>query len=221
MKFSINGYVFTAKINRFPSGELGVVLPNGLPAIVGEVIVHYDWVEYKDSGLSVIAQLLDAIDRRYLCSYQKILSMPYVPYSRQDRVCNKGESFSLKAFTSIINSFGFNRVITWDNHSDVATALINNCTNVSQESLITGQGFGEEVTQKSLILISPDNGAIKKTRAIAKFFGADEIVRCDKERDISTGRIVSTSVLDKELVLMYDNFLVVDDLCEKGGTCLG
>jgi hypothetical protein len=30
IKFSINGYEFVAKINRFPSGELGGVLPNDL-----------------------------------------------------------------------------------------------------------------------------------------------------------------------------------------------
>ena len=48
-----------------------------------------------------------------------LLTMPYVPYARQDRVCNPGEAFSIKAFSRIINSLEFSSVVVYDPHSDV------------------------------------------------------------------------------------------------------
>lgn len=218
MLFKINGYLYTVKINKFPSGEFGVVLPRPLPIGISELEIHYDWVEYTDRGLMVVAQLLEAISNHYLGkTYNKALVIPYFPYSRQDRVCNEGESFSLKVFASFVNSLGFDKVETWDNHSNVTTALINNCVNIPQENFVSQIDFLKE---NRVALVAPDLGAIKKTSDIAKRFGKNEIIRCDKNRDISTGQIKSIEVLDKELVKGYNNFFVADDICDGGGTFL-
>jgi ribose-phosphate pyrophosphokinase len=58
------------------------------------------------------------------------LIMPYIPYARQDRKCDEGESFTLKVFTNLINSANFSKVTVIDAHSDVALALLNNCVNI-------------------------------------------------------------------------------------------
>ena len=47
------------------------------------------------------------------------LSMPYLPYGRQDRVCATGQAFSLEVFAQLITSLNLNRLTTWDCHSDV------------------------------------------------------------------------------------------------------
>ena len=58
------------------------------------------------------------------------LFMPYMPYSRMDRIKNiKEHAFTLKYFSEIINSLNFEKVYTLDCHSNVGLALINNCIN--------------------------------------------------------------------------------------------
>ena len=56
----------------------------------------------------------------------RTLTMPYVPFSRQDRCNNPGEAFSLKVFCDLINNLNFNSVEIQDPHSDVIPALLNN-----------------------------------------------------------------------------------------------
>ena len=222
MDFTINKYKYTVSINNFPTGEMGVILPTSLPQHADTITVYYDWVRWGNSGVIVLAQLLEALQQRYRSdTYKKNLVLPYVPYSRQDRVCNKGESFSLKIFANIINQFNFDLVQTWDNHSDVATALIDNCVDKSQAQILVGTELSVAIRKGEIVLVSPDNGAIKKTRSIAKAHGGELIVRCDKKRDISTGQIVLTEVFDRELVRRLDHLLIVDDICDGGGTFLG
>ncbi len=48
------------------------------------------------------------------------LFIPYVPYGRQDRVVNQGESCGIKVMANLLNSCGFEAVYTLDNHSDVS-----------------------------------------------------------------------------------------------------
>lgn len=223
MKFIVDQYSFEAKLNKFPSGEIGVVLPEGLPLFTTRIKIQYNWPEYKDTGVMVLAQLVQALKQKYMAqNYTMILDLPYVPYSRQDRVCNKGESFSLKVFTDFINSMEFDVVNTWDNHSDVATALINNCVNISQVNCIRSiPSLLSLIKEELTVLVSPDAGAIKKTRAIAKAFDKSSVLQCDKERDIQTGRITSVSLLNPELLNDTSTYLVVDDICDGGGTFLG
>lgn len=225
MKFSVNNHLFEAKLNRFPAGEIGVVLPkaNTMPVYAGNVNIWYDWTSYKNDGLIVLAQLVQTLRDKYKNNAATKLVirlvLPYVPYSRQDRVCNSGESLSLKVFAEMINAMNFDVVETWDNHSDVATALINNCLNISQTSIL---GNRPVTLKMGVTLVSPDNGAMKKVRDIAKsLVGFNSIVRCDKNRDVTTGKILSTEVFDKKVVEENGRFLVVDDICEGGATFIG
>ena len=57
--------------------------------------------------------------------YRRALSVPYLPNSRQDRAINDDDVFTLKYFSQMINALHFDRVETFDVHSDVSSALIN------------------------------------------------------------------------------------------------
>jgi len=219
LNFFINDREFEAHINEFPSGELGVVIPEINLARAVSVRIVYDWRLLGNNGIIVVAQLLEALRSKFKFIYFTELVMPYVPYSRQDRVCNVGESFSLKVFANIINDMGFNQVTTWDNHSDVATALIDNCFNIHQRDILD-ETLGAD-GMVGYTLVSPDAGSVKKTQAIAKEFGITDIVYADKVRDVSTGQITSIDIRNPELVRSNMHFLVVDDICDGGGTFLG
>jgi ribose-phosphate pyrophosphokinase len=148
------------------------------------------------------------------------LLLSYMPYARQDRVCNRGEAFSLGVVAKLINSAGFEQVFIEDPHSDVTPALINNCVVISQEVLF--QQYYNESKGKifldycsNALLVSPDAGANKKTQLIAKYLRASEFVRADKIRNLQTGEIMHTQVYGR---VQGRDCLIVDDICDGGAT---
>ena len=203
--FTLKGEEY--KVFKFPTGEVQVVFTKYYPkrtqtTITGSVL--------SSDNLMELLQLNDALIR---AGYKEIhLIMPYCAYSRQDRVCNYGESFSLKVFAQLINSCNFSSVTTWDNHSDVSTALINNCTNIHVKDLI------EPVSNNEYdYLVSPDAGANKKVFALSQAMKIS-MIRADKIRNTSTGNILDTQVYTTKEQIEGKRLLIVDDICAGGRT---
>ncbi len=63
-----------------------------------------------------------------------VLTMPYIPNARMDRVKAKDEVFTLKWFSDFINLMYFDKVVVHDPHSNVSTALINHVVSVGAEN---------------------------------------------------------------------------------------
>lgn len=205
--FTLKGEDYKYKVFKFPTGEVQVTLTKYYPkrtqtTITGSVL--------SSDNLMELLQLNDALIR---AGYKEIhLIMPYCAYSRQDRVCNPGESFSLRVFAQLINSCNFASVTTWDNHSDVSTALINNCTNIHVKDLI------EPVSNNEYdYLVSPDAGANKKVFDLSKRMKIP-MIRADKIRDTATGNIIDTQVYTTKEQIEGKRLLIVDDICAGGRT---
>lgn len=149
------------------------------------------------------------------------LFLPFIPFARQDRVCVEGEPLSIKGFVSLINGQRYNRVFVFDPHSDVAPALIDNCC------VIKNHGFVKEVYDMLMTtrlpedgpirLVSPDAGSYKKifSTAMAMKY-SDQIIICDKVRDLKTGKIIQTTVNTDDLHGV--DVMIVDDICDGGRT---
>ena len=146
---------------------------------------------------------------------QMTLVLPYLPYSRQDRVANHGEALSAKVFADMINALNFKKVFTYDAHSDVSVACLNNCESYPQ-SMILDDLIGPDGMQ-GYTLISPDAGAAKKTLKLAQHFGGLRVIQCDKTRDTTTGEITGTYV-NWGYSMTDMRLLIVDDICDGGMT---
>lgn len=167
---------------------------------------------FNDLGLLCIA--VDALRRMEV----KIIDLfiPYFPAARQDRVMIKGESLSVKVYADIINGLQLNKVFVFDAHSEVTPALVNNCEVIPNHAFIKTvlESIGNEVK-----LISPDGGALKKIYKVSEFLGGVEVVECSKSRDVKTGRLSGFKVYEDDLQGM--DCLIVDDICDGGGTFVG
>ena len=175
--------------------------------------------------VKVVCSITDANTLMYLieCSNaldnlfckKEVLVIPYLMGARFDRVMERGDSFDLKVIAELINSCGFKKIVLFDVHSDVSTALIKNSFVITNEILVKSYNIPNSV------LICPDAGAEKK---IKNYFSWNnnftDVVYCIKERDLSTGKIKSIKVLEPE---KCENRMcvIVDDLCDGGGTFLG
>lgn len=195
------------KVFKFPSGELQVQLIEA-PSTAYSLTITGSIL--SSDNLMELLQLRSIITKQ---DYKDTtLVMPYCAYSRQDRICNKGESLSIKIFCNLINSLEFTKVYTYDNHSDVSTALINNCINIHVKDILKNLNLS-----KYSYFISPDAGANKKVFECSKEFKIP-MLRADKTRDVSTGKILETAIYAKPEQLENSTVLIIDDICQGGRT---
>lgn len=156
-----------------------------------------------------LALVTDAVRRNMRGSDDIHLVMPYVPYAREDRICNPGESFGAKVLCDLINSMKFKSVEIWDAHSDVVPALLNRVTNVHCSE------FVKHIATRDMVLVAPDAGAAKKVSACATAIGAEMVIG-GKKRDTKTGAITGSFVWTEDIG--DRDFLIVDDICDGGRT---
>jgi len=143
------------------------------------------------------------------------LVMPYVPYARQDRVCNPGEALGIKVFCDLINAQNYASVTILDPHSDVTGALLDRVHIIDQTATV-GQVLALPEFANGVTLVSPDAGASKKVLKLAKAYGIKDVVFADKVRDTKTGEITSIEV--RGFIPDSQPLLVVDDICDGGRT---
>lgn len=192
------------KIN-FPCGETHVRILPGMSA-PGYIIFEYQ----NDAEIIELLLVADAFKRVGVDITQ--LCIPYVPFSRQDRVTIPGESLSIKVFCDLINSIGAWQVEIIDPHSDVTTSLLNNCKVIEQWEV-----FQPELKDKNdFLLISPDGGALKKIYKLAERVNCAGVIECSKIRNVKTGEITGVQVHAKHLERR--DCYIVDDICDGGRT---
>ena len=162
-----------------------------------------------------LALAKDALDE-WLSFPTVKLHLYYVPYARQDRVCVKGEPFSVRVLARIINGLHFDKVFIADPHSDVTPALFDRCRVIPQAMIIHHfEAFTKRVLD-GVTFVAPDAGSNKKTTVLAAYYGHQDFIRADKLRDLATGKILETIVYCDDL--KGRDVVIADDLCDKGGT---
>lgn len=207
---------FNVECFSFPGGERHVRLP---AEHMAEAESH-DWTiearVYTPADIMDLLLATDAVRRVIPCGSTLRLVMPYVPYARQDRAALDGEPLSARVFGSLINAAGFDQVEIWDPHSDVTPAMLNNVRIRPTKELLqrTFDQKGAGHLLRECAFVAPDAGARKRVAKLAETFGTD-VVFADKVRDPATGRLSGTRVPDE---LPARPLLVVDDICDGGGT---
>jgi len=166
------------------------------------------------NGFGLLLLAVDALKRMDV----KLINVfiPYFPAARQDRVMIAGEPLSVKVYADILNSLKLNKVTVFDAHSEVTSALLDNC------EVISNHAFIAEVLKKignDVKLISPDGGALKKIYKVSEYLGGIDVVECSKSRDVKTGKLSGFKVYDDNLQGI--DCLIVDDICDGGGTFIG
>jgi ribose-phosphate pyrophosphokinase len=146
------------------------------------------------------------------------LVLPFVPGARQDRLNDTGDYlFTAKSIAKEINMRGFPSVTVLDPHSEVTPALIDRCRVVHAADCINPPAG------KYAAVISPDAGAEKRAGLVAKKLGVP-LIHAWKTRDVGTG-LIDGFGFDSEALeqCAADNqrVLVVDDICDGGGTFVG
>lgn len=191
--------------------------PDGLPLIRRPVPTAIERVLLRPTSLSdfVAAMFwIDAYTQRGRAVPHLIL--PFVPGARQDRLNDGGDYlFTAKSVANMINARNFPSVTAVDPHSDVTPALIDRCR------VVHVSDFVKVPAGKYAAVISPDAGAEKRASAVARKLGVP-LLHAWKTRHVDTGQITGFGVEPFPLALGDSpRLLVVDDICDGGGTFIG
>lgn len=203
----------TFEAMTFPAGEahIKVVNENDHKGQLTEVARLYG---ADGNDLMLLAMWADAARQRGATT---VLLIPYLPGARQDR----GLPFGASVYANLINSMNLDQVICFDPHSPVMPGLIKNLTSVDSTPLIrkyvVGRPDSDERAQRYTGIICPDAGAIARSGRVAHAVGLP-LYKATKHRDEATGKL---SGFDCESLPADGKYLVVDDICDGGGTFMG
>lgn len=202
----------------FPDGAGWLKVTGELPAAA--TLMRIRAVALRDmNDFMLLAQLVEAVRHVTDVTFSH-LELPWLPWARQDRHMVAGDSFALKVFAQQLNLLAFNKVIVLDPHSDAAAAAINNMVAVPQQTcLLQSRRLREALAGGEFMLVAPDAGALKKIDAVVKASGAAEYAILSKVRDVASGALTGFALLSGDVA--GKDVLIVDDLCDAGGTFLG
>lgn len=228
MKFYLSQTSDDFQVIRYPAGELQVRL-------MGDAVRRLQSHANGPYEVDLIARITNAEDiiilsllKDAICGVDPRLRvhawLPYLPYARADRRFTEGDCNGISAFAGLINAMGFDSVISWDCHSE-ASALsipglqVQRVDKFIEKSIVD---FSKKTKSHKLTVLFPDEGATHRY-TIRDNYGCNiynleiRVLYATKHRDPSTGVFKGFAVPS----VGTDPVLIVDDICDGGGTFVG
>jgi ribose-phosphate pyrophosphokinase len=195
---------------QYPAGEVQVRLPKSTL----EMVRHADEVrvvaKIQDGNFMLLSLLMSALRPE---TKKLTLILPYLPYGRADRRFVEGDCAGLEIAARMINAMYADRVVTLDAHNLFQAQRIFNLVHVMPTKFFAqaAQHVSERITH-DLCFVLPDAGA--KRCILPEGY---PVVQCTKIRDAVTGKLSGFKVPK----IPTEAYLIVDDICDGGGTFLG
>lgn len=207
---------------RFSDGSSSVKLevPEGFkPSAYYSISV--DPTTPADAYLWEILLVRDAVFRTFTTGFRRsILFLPYLPHGRADRVFEYGNGHPLSLFLDSLKDL-FSVIHLTDPHSDFYKEYeyAVDFTVKPQNQCFIETVFKD--IKSSDVLISPDKGALLKIYHLNERLFLNgvnvEVIEAGKKRDITSGRIIETT-LPEGTDLSGKTCWIVDDIADGGGT---
>ncbi|SDH42827.1 ribose-phosphate pyrophosphokinase [Microbacterium sp. 77mftsu3.1] len=211
------GYITTPTFEAmtFPAGEahIKVINDNADKGQLTEVARLYG---ADPADLFTAAMWADAARRR---GARTVLHLPYLPAARADHA--DFVPLGAEVYAEFINSLHADVVVAFDPHSPVMPRMVRNLTVIDSTRLVrehvVGKATSDQQPQRYKGIIAPDKGAIARATAVADACHLP-VYRAEKTRNPDTGKL---SGFTCEPLPDTGRFLIVDDICDGGGTFAG
>ncbi len=163
---------------------------------------------------SHLMELLIMIDAAKRSSAARVTTViPYYGYARQDRKNKPRVPITAKLVANLLESAGADRVLTLDLHS----GQIQGFFDIPLDNLYASKNLVQEIAKlkarNNLIVVSPDVGGVKRTRAAAKLLDLPLAI-IDKRRGDANQSEVMHIIGD----VKGKNALLFDDMIDTAGT---
>ncbi len=202
--------LITAEIGHFPNGEKRVFISEPLSG--EDILIIQSFSQPVDEHIMEFLLLADATERLGARSIHA--AIPWLGYSLQDKVFRPGEPIAAKVVANLVSTANINRVYLFDLHNSSTPGFFSiPSVHISAQELFA-QDVQKRFAGQELIVASPDFGGLKRAGEFAALLHC-ELVNIDKQRDLTTGEIISVNLhgtVTGKTVILFDDVIV------SGGT---
>jgi ribose-phosphate pyrophosphokinase len=200
----------------YPAGEAEIKVTGDFDSEIYEYLIA-DVRGYDSHTMFHLAMFSDFI-RDMSPSRKWHIFLPYFPGARADR----GTPWGARVYADWIQGLYADSVVIVDPHSHVITDLLDGMVNVFPVSRIIKRevqdGSSDSRPQPYAGVIAPDKGAHDRASAAAHVMGVP-VYYGGKTRNFGTGKLSGFHMEDE--LPSEGKFLIVDDICDGGGTFVG
>src|SRR5919199_8488 len=193
---------------RFSDGEFNFQIEENVRG--ADVFIVQPTCPPTDAHLMELLVMLDAFKRS---SAERLTAVvPYFGYARSDKKDRPRVPIAAKLVSNLIATAGAHRILTMDLHA----AQIQGFFDIPVDHLFAAPvmiGYYQANPLPNLTVVAPDTGGAERARAYAKRLNAD-LALCDKRREKANVAAVMNVVGD----VRGRNCLIVDDMCDTGGS---
>ena len=206
------------EIKKFPDGEnyLRINIEDETLITGKEVIIVQStgpsFNADQNARLMELFMMIDSVKR--MGAKKIIVVVPYLAYTRQDKIFRPGESQFSNVVLQMINYIGIDEFYSVDIHTP---QVLNDCSckaiNIDSMKLLAD--YIKLRGASDIVVVAPDKGAIERSSAFANHFGENVPIEVfEKKRDVKTGEIKMKGSLD----LKEKDVVIADDIIATGGT---
>ena len=206
-----------AKISRFADGEINIVIEENVRKEDCYIIqpTGPSMSQSPNDNFMELLILCDALKRGSANSINVV--MPYYGYQRQDRKDYSRAPISARVIANCLEAQNINRVIVFDLHAGQIQGFFS--SNTPFDNLYVESYFIEYINTKlkeyleNIIIISPDEGGMKRAVRIANKLGVGmgTIYKERSEANVIDNMSLMGNVKDKVCI-------IVDDMIDTAGT---
>lgn len=194
-----------------------IIFPDGTSQIwnIDDSNLEYDsrfdeikilWLFENESEFMHVLQL-NTLIKKHFDTESTTLTVPYLPYARQDKDVNSDSAFALHTFVDTCYKADICRIEAFDAHSEF-DMVYSTVPNKFHASILNHD-----------VVCYPDKGARRRYSNTDAFYGVPA-VNCVKVRNQQTGEILGLNIEDHNAsdLLRGKKILIVDDICDGGMT---
>lgn len=211
------GYYVQYKIINFPDGQRDIEILSIPTTCMAQSPCCILFSITKFADLELISAATGALRNKGMKNI--ILYSPYILGARSDHPEENRSSYLKQVIAPVLNQLKFNKIYTVDIHSEISWACIDNLHNIPSYEFINNS---DQPLPEFQTIIIPDAGAEKRVYKFAQTLTNKDslkFITCSKTRNILTGKIERINIPDYDT--LQGNYVIIDDICDGGGTFLG
>lgn len=198
------------ELSRFSNDEARVWINEANPG--KQAVLVQSLSAPTDEHLVEFCLIGDALQR--LGVKRIIAVIPWLGYSKQDKVFRQGEPLSVKVIAKMLQVVPLEKVITFDLHNLAIPGFFEvPVVNLSGRKLFRDL-ISKKVTSETVIA-AVDAGSVKSSERFSDDLGGVTIVYMNKMRDLVSGKVVFKSISEP---VKGKRVIIKDDLISTGST---